>query len=72
MLNVVSHQFKKIRYIQNQNLGGLYVIVLGHFYQTPPINDHWIFESLDDNVNALAPIFWKIMFKCCELIIVIQ
>jgi hypothetical protein len=48
MFNVISHQFKEIKHIQNQNFGGLYVIVLGHFYQAPPINDHWIFESLDD------------------------
>ncbi len=63
MFNVMNHQFKEIKHIQNQNFGCLYVIMSCHFSQVPPINDHWIFELLDDSINVLAPKFWKIMLN---------
>jgi hypothetical protein len=26
-------------------------------YQTPPVKDNWIFQNIEDNVNALTPNF---------------
>jgi hypothetical protein len=63
MFNVINHQFKEIKHIQNQKFGGLYVIVSCQFFQAPPIIDHWNFESLDDSINALAPKIWEIMLN---------
>ncbi len=37
------------------------VIMTSDFYQTPLVKDSWIFQNINDNVNALAPIFDKYM-----------
>jgi len=46
--------------------------MLGDFYQTPLVKDCWIFYSLNDSINALAPNFWKNNVKCYELTLVMQ
>jgi hypothetical protein len=37
------------------------VIMMSDFYQTPLVKDSWIFQSINDIVNALTPIFYKHM-----------
>jgi hypothetical protein len=59
MFNVINHQLKAIKHIQNNFLGGLNVIMSCDFYQTPPITNHWFFNSFNDSINALTPNFWK-------------
>jgi hypothetical protein len=46
--------------------------MLGDFYQTPLVKDCWVFSSLNDTINALAPIFWKKNVKCYELTLIMQ
>jgi hypothetical protein len=31
--------------------------MIGDFYQAPPMKDNWIFQNIEDNVNALTPDF---------------
>jgi hypothetical protein len=46
--------------------------MLGDFYQAPPIKHCWVFFSLNDIMNALAPNFWKNNVKCYGLLLVMQ
>jgi len=46
--------------------------MLGDFYQTPCVKCCWVFSSLNDNINALAPNFWKNNVKCYELTLIIR
>jgi hypothetical protein len=58
MFNVVNNRLRSIKHIQNIFFGGVAVIMIGDFYQTPLVKDSWIFQNIKDNVNALAPNFW--------------
>jgi hypothetical protein len=31
------------------------------------MKDNWIFQNIEDNVNALAPNFWQMYVQCYEL-----
>jgi hypothetical protein len=42
------------------------------FHQTPLLKFVGLFYSLNDNINALAPKFWKNNVKCYELTLVMQ
>ncbi len=72
IFNVIDHQLRAIKHIQNENFNGLDVIMLGEFYQTPLIKDCWVFSSLNDTINALTPNFWKNNVICYELILIMQ
>jgi len=63
MFNVINHRLRAIKHIQNEFLDGLDVIMSSDFYQAPPIKDYWVFSSLNDIINALAPNFWKTMLN---------
>jgi hypothetical protein len=54
MFIVINHWLKAVKHIQNQNIGDVDVTMLGDFYETPPIKEYWIFESLNDNINVLT------------------
>jgi hypothetical protein len=69
---VIDHRLRPIKHIQNEFFNGLDVIMPGDLYQTPPVKDCWVFSSLNDIVNALAPNFWKNNIKCYELTLVMQ
>jgi len=43
-LSILSESFKMIRN-NNKSFGGIQIIVTGDFYQLPPINDQYAFES---------------------------
>jgi len=72
MFYVINHQLKAIKHIQNEFFNGLDVIMLSDFYQTPLVKDCWVFSSLNDIVNALAPKFWEKKIKCYELTLIMR
>jgi hypothetical protein len=37
MFNVTDNRLKSMKHIQNKFLGGVVVIMIGNFYQTPPM-----------------------------------
>jgi hypothetical protein len=61
--NVINNRLRSIKHIQNNFFGGVNVIMINNFDQTPPMKDSWIFQNMKNNVNALAPIFWQCMFN---------
>jgi hypothetical protein len=48
MFNVINNRIGSIKHIQNNFFGGVDVIMINDFYQTPLVKD---------NVNELAPNF---------------
>ena len=67
MLNAIDQISHFIKYVQNKFFGGLDVIVISDFYQAPPVREKWIFQKIDEGLNALAPNFWQDHVKCHEL-----
>jgi len=67
MLNAIDQRLHSIKHVQNKFFGGLDVIVIGDFYQAPPVGDRWIFQKLDLGLNAIAPSFWHEHIRCYEL-----
>jgi hypothetical protein len=55
LFNVIYNRLKFIKHIQNKIFGGVDVIVT---YQTPPMKDNCMFQTIEENVNALRPKFW--------------
>jgi hypothetical protein len=43
------------------------VIVTSDFYQAPLVRDKWVFQRIDEGLNAIAPNFWYDHIKCYEL-----
>jgi hypothetical protein len=54
LFNVIDNKLKSIKHIQNKCFDGVCVTMT---YQTPPVKDNWIFQNIEDNVNALTPNF---------------
>ena len=67
MLNAIEQRLRSIKHVQNSFFGGLDVIVTGDFNQAPLVRDKWIFQKIDEGLNALAPNFWQDHIKCHEL-----
>jgi hypothetical protein len=63
MFNVIGHRLRAIKHIQNEFFGHLNAIMSSDFYQAPLVKDYWVFSSLNDTINALAPNFWKTMLN---------
>ncbi len=61
------NRLTSIKHIQNNFFGGVDVIMINDFYQTPLVKDNWIFQNTKDNVNALSPNFWQTYVQCYEL-----
>jgi len=59
MFNVIDNILRSIKHIENKFFGGVDVILIGDFFQAPPVKDNWIFQNIKNNVNALAPNFWQ-------------
>jgi len=59
MFNIINNRLRSIKHIQNNYFGGVNVIMIGDFYQTPHVKDSWSFQNIKYNVNALAPNFWQ-------------
>jgi hypothetical protein len=57
MFNITNNKLKSIKHIQNKFFGRVDVNMISYFYQTPPMKDNWISQNINDNVNALTPIF---------------
>jgi hypothetical protein len=66
MFNVIN-RLRSIKHIQNKFFDCVVVIMIGDFYQTPPLKDGWIFQNIKNNVNALTPIFWQTYVQCYKL-----
>jgi len=67
MFNVIDNRQRSIKHIQNFFFGGVHVIMIGDFHQTPFIKDSLIFQNIKNNVNALTPKFWQTYVQCYEL-----
>jgi len=39
-------------------MGGLDVIMISDFYQTPPIQNSWIFKPITNTFNTIALNYW--------------
>jgi hypothetical protein len=72
MLNAIDQKLRSIKHVQENFFGGVDVIVTGDFYQAPPVRDKWVFQRIDDGLNAIAPNFWHDHIKCYELNIVMR
>ncbi len=48
-------------------IGGVDVIMISDFYQSPHVKDSWIFQNIKNNVNALTLNFWQTYVQCYEL-----
>jgi len=57
----ISERLKEIK-CSRDNMGSLHVILLGDFYQLPPVGDQMLFSK----VNDLTPNLWE-QFKFYEL-----
>jgi hypothetical protein len=42
-LTFSNHKLREIKQTHNQFMGGIDVIMIGDFYQMPPIQNSWIF-----------------------------
>jgi len=60
MFNVINKKLRPIKHIQKKFLGDLNIIMTCNFYQVPHVKDNWIFQNIENNVDALTPIFWQI------------
>jgi len=67
MFDVINSKLRSIKHIQNNFFGGVDVIMASDFYQAPPMKDNWIFQNIENNVNALTPNFWQTYVQCYEL-----
>jgi hypothetical protein len=67
MCNVIDNRLRSIKHIFKIFFGGVDVITICDFYQTPLVKDSWIFSNIKNNVNALTPIFWQTYVQCYEL-----
>ncbi len=67
MFNVIDNRLRSMKHIQNTFFGGVNVIMIGDFYQTPLVKDSSIFQNIKKNVNTLTPIFWQTYVQCYKL-----
>jgi hypothetical protein len=72
MFNVINNGLKFIKHIQNNFFRGVDVIMIADFYETSPVKDSWIFQSIKDNVHALTLHIWQIHVQCYEINKVMQ
>jgi hypothetical protein len=49
MFNVIDNMLKFIKHIHNKVFGGVDVIMIGEFYQPPPMKDNLIFQNIKNN-----------------------
>jgi hypothetical protein len=56
-----------MKYIQNKFFDGVDVIMTSDFYQAPLVKNSWIFQNIEDNVNALTLNVWQAYVQCYEL-----
>jgi hypothetical protein len=43
MFNAIKNTLKSIKHVQNKFFGGVDIIMISDFYQTPLMKDSWIF-----------------------------
>ena len=67
MFNVIDQRLRSIKHIQNKYFGNVDLIMIGDFYQAPPVRDSWIFDKIRKTFNSLNPSFWHDHIKCYEL-----
>jgi hypothetical protein len=58
MLSFIDCKLRIIKQVHNQFMGNFDVIMIGDFYQTPLVQDSWIFSSKNIGFNILAINFW--------------
>jgi hypothetical protein len=67
MLNVINQRLRSIKHEQNNFFEGLDVIVTNDFYQALLERNKWIFQKVDEDLNAIAPNFGHDHIKFYEL-----
>jgi hypothetical protein len=53
-------------------MGGLDVIMISDFYQTPLVQDSWVFKPITNTFNTIALNYWLEYVHCYELEKVMQ
>ncbi len=61
MLNVKDNRLRFMKHIQNKFFGGVDVVMTCDFYQTPFMNDNWLFKLKNKMLMHLHQIFGKHM-----------
>jgi len=67
MLTFIDYKLQVKKQVHNQFMGGLDVIIIGDFYQAPPIQDSWIFTLKNIGFNNLIKKIWHENIKYYEL-----
>jgi hypothetical protein len=63
---------RSIKHVQKNKIGSLDVIVTGEFFQFSPVRNKWVFQKIDESLNAIVPNFWCDHNKCYELITIMR
>ncbi len=63
MINVMNNRLRSIKHIQKSFFGGVDVIMIGDFYQTPLMKNSWIFQNIKDNVKPWIQLFYANIMK---------
>jgi hypothetical protein len=67
MLNAIDQNLHSIKHVQNNLFGSLDMIGTSDFYQPPLLRDKWVFQKINEGLNAIASNFWHDHIKCYEL-----
>ncbi len=59
MLTFIDHKLHIIKQVHNEFMGGLNVIMIGEFYQTPFAQDSSIFKQINNIFNTIASNYWS-------------
>jgi hypothetical protein len=57
---------RSIKHAHNLIVGNMDVIITSDLYQTPLVQDKWVFQRTLDNIDALRINFWLDCFYCFE------
>jgi hypothetical protein len=68
MFSFIDHRLHVIKQVHKELMGDLDVIMVGDFYQAPPIRDSWIFKSKTNEFDIFEIYFWHENIKCYKFI----
>ncbi len=59
MLTFIDCKLRIIKQAHNEFSGGLDVIMISDFYQTPLLRNSWVFKQISNNFNNIASNYWS-------------
>jgi len=59
MLTFIDHKLRIIKQVHNEFMGSLNVKMIDKFYQTPFVQDSWIFKQINNIFNTIASNYWS-------------